>query len=87
MKNGTIAEQLDMQKREIKETTRMQPAPQNPLSGERRKITEQALDISDLGAGLGSALGILTPEPGNEEHLIKPLKKKKIQPKKGIRRG
>jgi hypothetical protein len=51
------------------------------LSGKEKK---QAVNAPDLG--LSSVLGILTPEPGNEEQPLKPPKKKK-KPNKGIRRG
>lgn len=79
MKNGSISDQLNMQEQAIKHTHDSQ---QNISSGERRKTAEKSLpDI-----GLGSVLGILTPEPGNEEQPLKPPKKKK-KPKKGIRRG
>lgn len=77
MKNGSISEQLKMQEQVIKHT---QETPQNTVSGERKK--EQAVSMPDLG--LSSVLGILTPEPGNEEQTLKPPKKKK--PKRGFRR-
>lgn len=80
MKNGTMSEQLDMQEQIIRQTANNQ---KNTLSDERRKTTQQSLPDT----GLSSVLSILTPEPGNEEQPIKPTKKKKKQPKKGIRRG
>lgn len=82
MKNGSISEQLNMQEREIKENTQVQHSQQNTVSGEREK--KQAVSLPDTG--LGSVLGILTPEPsnGNEEQPIKRPKKKK--PKRGLGR-
>ena len=79
MKNGSISEQLNMQEQIIKHT---QDNQQNISSGEKEK--KQAVNAPDLG--LSSVLGILTPEPGNEEQPLKPPKKKK-KPNKGIRRG
>ncbi len=81
MKNGSITEQLNMQEQVINQAKDNQ---QNISSGEKRKTTEQSLPDT----GLSSVLGIFTPEPGNgEEQPIKPPKKKKKQPKKGISRG
>jgi len=78
MKNGSISDQLNMQEQAI----RQKPDTQNIVSGEKEK--KQAVSSPDFG--LSSVLGILTPEPGNEEQPLKPPKKKK-KPKKGIRRG
>lgn len=71
-----------MQEREMKETAQMQNTSQNMVSDERKK--EQTIALPDVG--LSSALGILTPEPGNvnDEQPIKRLKKKK--PKRGLRK-
>ena len=82
MKNGTISDQLNIQEREMKETTQIQNASQNMVSGEKEK--KQAVITPDLG--LSSVLGILTPESGNgnDEQPIKRSKKKK--PKRGLRR-
>ena len=80
MKNGSISDQLNMQEQEIRQTKDNQ---QNISFGEREK--KQTVSVPDLG--LGSVLGILTPEPGNgnEEQPLK-LPKKKKKPKRGIRR-
>jgi len=82
MKNGTIAEQLNMQERQIKETAKIQATPQNMIPDEKEKKQATTPDL-----GLSSVLGILTPETGNvnEEQPIKQPKKKK-QPKRGRRR-
>ena len=82
MKNSSISDQLNMQEREMKETAQMQNTSQNMVSDERKK--EQTIALPDVG--LSSALGILTPEPGNvnDEQPIKRLKKKK--PKRGLRK-
>lgn len=37
MKNGSISDQLNMQEREMKETTQIQSIPQNTVSGEKEK--------------------------------------------------
>ena len=80
MKNGSISDQLNMQEQAIRQTKDNQ---QNISFGEREK--KQTVSVPDLG--LGSVLGILTPEPGNgnEEQPLK-LPKKKKKPKRGIRR-
>ena len=80
MKNGSISDQLNMQEQAIRQTKDKQ---QNISFGEREK--KQTVSVPDLG--LGSVLGILTPEPGNgnEEQPLK-LPKKKKKPKRGIRR-
>lgn len=80
MKNGSITDQLNMQEQAIRQTKDNQ---QNISFGEREK--KQTVSVPDLG--LGSVLGILTPEPGNgnEEQPLK-LPKKKKKPKRGIRR-
>ena len=80
MKNGSISDQLKIQEKIINQPKDNQ---QNIVSGERKK--EQGVSLgNDLG--LLSALGILTPEQGNnEEQLIKRPKRKKI-PKRGFRR-
>lgn len=44
MKNGSISDQLDMQERQIKETTRIQSIPQNMVSDEKEK--KQAVSTS-----------------------------------------
>ena len=80
MKNGSISDQHNMQEQAIRQTKDNQ---QNISFGEREK--KQTVSVPDLG--LGSVLGILTPEPGNgnEEQPLK-LPKKKKKPKRGIRR-
>ena len=80
MKNGSTSDQLNMQEQEIKKVTRIQTTPQNIVSGEKEK--KQTVSLPDIG--LSSALGILTPEPSNEEQPIKRPKKKK--PKRGLGR-
>lgn len=80
MKNGNISDQLKMQEKTI---CQPQDKQQNVISSERKKeqVVNQGNDL-----GLSSALGILTPEQGNnEEQPIKRPKKKKI-PKRGLRR-
>jgi len=81
MKNGSIADQLNMQEKVIKQS---QDSPQNTIPDEREK-KQAANQGNDLG--LSSVLGILTPAPSedNEEQPIKRPKKKKI-PKRGIKR-
>ena len=81
MKNGTITDQLNMQKQEIRQkTTQIQ----NTVSDEKEK-KQTVNQGSDLG--VSSVLGILTPKPSNsdEEQPIKRPKKKKI-PKRRFRR-
>jgi len=81
MKNGTIAEQLNMQEKAIRQP---QESPQNTILDEKEK--KQAVSQgSDLD--LSSVFGVLTPTPSNsdEEQSIKRPKKKKI-PKRGFRR-
>ena len=82
MKNGSISDQLNMQKREMKETAQIQSTSQNIVSGERKK--EQTIALPDVG--LSSVLGILTPGlgNGNDEQSIKRPKKKKS--KRGLRK-
>ena len=82
MKNGSISDQLNMQKREMKETAQIQSTSQNIVSGERKK--EQTIALPDVG--LSSVLGILTPGLGNgtDEQSIKRPKKKKS--KRGLRK-
>ena len=82
MKNGSISDQLNMQKREMKETAQIQSTSQNIVSGERKK--EQTIALPDVG--LSSVLGILPPGlgNGNDEQSIKRPKKKKS--KRGLRK-
>jgi hypothetical protein len=79
MKNGSISEQLKMQEQEIRQkTTQIQ----STIPDEKEK--KQA--VSPTYLGLNSVLGILTPEPSNnEEQPIKRPKKKK-KPKRGFKR-
>ena len=80
MKNGNISDQLKMQEKTISQPPANQ---QNIASNERKK--EQAVNQgSDLG--VSSALGILTPEQGNNEELPIKRPKKKKKPKRGFRR-
>lgn len=81
IKNGTIAEQLNMQERTIK---KLQIHQENTVYDEKEKkqVVNQGSDF-----GLLSALGILTPElnnSNNEQSIRKPKKKRK--PKRGFRR-
>lgn len=81
IKNGTIAEQLNMQERTIK---KLQIHQENTVYDEKGKkqVVNQGSDL-----GLLSALGILTPElnnSNNEQSIRKPKKKRK--PKRGFRR-
>lgn len=82
MKNGNISDQLNMQERQIKETTRIQSTPQNTAPDEKEK--KETVSLTDLG--LSSVLGILTSETsnGNEEQPIKRSKKTK-KLKRGLR--
>ncbi|MFT4222573.1 DUF5712 family protein [Dysgonomonas sp.] len=81
MKNGTIADQLNMQEKVIRQP---QDNPQNTIPNEKEK-KQTVSQGNDLG--LSSVLGILTPTPSNsdEEQPIKRPKKKKIS-KRGFRR-
>lgn len=81
IKNGTIAEQLNMQERTIK---KLQIHQENTVYDEKEKkqVVNQGSDL-----GLLSASGILTPElnnSNNEQSIRKPKKKRK--PKRGFRR-
>jgi hypothetical protein len=100
MKNGSISNQLNMQKREIaNEKENMQT---DLYADKQDKLVEnkvaykqddnlsintenkQSFNLPDLG--LSSALSLLTPKPNNdEEQPIRKTKKKK-KPKRGFRR-
>lgn len=50
-----------------------------------KKEDKQSFNLPDLG--LSSALGLLTPEPSNNEEQQIPLKRKKKKPRRGFRQG
>lgn len=80
MKNGSISDQLKMQEQTISQS---QDSLQNKIPDEREK--KQTVSSPDMG--LSSVLGILTPEPSNNNNE-QPIKKPKIKkkPKRGFRR-
>ena len=98
MKNGSISDQLDMQKKRIadeRKNTNMQI--DNDADKAENKFAyfqennhsnnienKQSFNLPDLG--LSSALGLLTPDVNNQEEEQSPMKRKKKKPKKGIRR-
>jgi hypothetical protein len=90
LKNGSITGQLKMQEWElnspaIHSTTEKKDAVDTTIHQQISPSINQSSDkavnqSSDLpGSGLGSVFGIFSPEPTNiqEEHPLKPLKKKK----------
>lgn len=73
MKNGSISDQLKMQEQTISQS---QDSLQNKIPDEREK--KQTVSSPDMG--LSSVLGILTPEPSNNNNE-QPIKKPKIKKK------
>ena len=78
MKNGTIADQLQMQEKIIKQESIQTP------HIESREENTQSINISDFG--LSSALGLLTPNVPPKENEPISMKRKKKKPKRGFRR-
>lgn len=78
MKNGTIADQLQMQEQIIKQKSIETP------HIESKEENIQSINLPELG--LSSALGLLTPNilPKEEEPI--PMKRKKKNPKRRFRR-
>lgn len=81
MKNGSISDQLKMQEKTISQPQYNQQTI-IPDEKEKKQAVSQGNDL-----GLSSALGILTPEPNNNNDE-QPIKRPKIKkkPKRGFRR-
>ena len=77
MKNGTIADQLQMQEQVIKQESIQ------PIHIENKEEKIQSINLPDLG--LSSALGLLTPNITPKEEEPIPMKRKKKKPKRGLR--
>ena len=100
MKNGSIANQLRMQERQIsykkenKQENIQIPDFENKFANSQTSNTaniqtvnqenKQTVNLPDLG--LSSALGLFTPDVSNQEEEQALVKKKKKIPPKGIRR-
>lgn len=85
MKNGSISDQLEMQKRELSDERKRSTDTHVGISADKQENKqEQKQSTIQTDLGLSSALGLLTPEPNNsnEEQPIKRPKKKK--PKRGL---
>ena len=78
MKNGTIADQLQMQEQIINQENAQ------TTHTESKQDNIQSINLPDLG--LSSALGLLTPNMHSEEGEPIPMKRKKKKPKRGFRR-
>lgn len=80
MKNGSITDQLKMQERQLSHEKG------NKLENIQsvNQDNKQNVNLPDLG--LSSALGLFTPDVSNQEEEQIPVKKKKKNPKIGIRR-
>ena len=95
MKNGSIADQLKMQEKQIaNERENKQDNFQIPeIENKVENFQENKLSNSDESKqsstssdfGLSSALGLLTPDVSNKEEE-QPVKRKKKKPKRGLRR-
>lgn len=87
MKNGSIADQLKMQERQISHEKENKFANSQTFNNVNiqtvNQDNKQNANLPDLG--LSSALGLFTPDVSNQEEQA-PVKKKKQKPKKGIRR-
>jgi len=89
MKNGTIANQLNMQERQITgEGKRIDSDRQVGIyANKQAEITDNKHSFNLPDMGLSSALGLLTPDVNNKEEEQIPMKKKiKKKPKRGFRR-
>ncbi len=100
MKNGSIADQLKMQERQISDERKnsevniQTPDFESKFTNSQTFNTansqtvnqenKQNINLPDLG--LSSALGLFTPDISNQEEEQAPVKKKKKIPPKGIRR-
>lgn len=87
MKNGSISDQLEMQKRELSDERTRSTDTHIGISADKQESRQEHKQYSiQTDLGLSSALGLLTPEPNssNEEQPIKRPKKKK--PKRGFRK-
>lgn len=88
MKNGSIADQLKMQERQISHEKENKFANSQTFNNANiqtvNQENKQNVNLPDLG--LSSALGLFTPDVSNQEEEQIPMKKKKQKPKKGIRR-
>jgi len=96
MKNGSIAEQLNMQERidahmnadsqvgiyADKQKNISENKQENSLSN--KNDSKQSSNITNLG--LSSVLGLLTPESNSQQEEEQPMKRKKKKPKRGLRR-
>jgi hypothetical protein len=90
MKNGTIADQLNMQERQITdEGKRIDSYRQVGIYADKQaEITDNRHSFNLPDTGLSSALGLLTPDMNTNEEEQIPIKKKKIKkkPKRGFKR-
>lgn len=100
MKNGTIADQLNMQKRQISDERKMNTGNHVGIYADKQENNRSNLNknmqpvnqdnkqnINLSYTGLSSVLGLLTPDinPNDEQHT--PMKKEiKKKPKRGFRR-
>ena len=88
MKNGSIADQLKMQERQLSHEKENKFANSQTFNNANiqtvNQENKQNVNLPDLG--LSSALGLFTPDVSNQEEEQISMKKKKQKPKKGIRR-
>jgi len=100
MKNGSIAEQIKMQERQISDERKMNERSQVGINADMQASISEGKQENNLsnnndskqsfnttGLGLSSVLGLLTPDVSNKEEEQIPMKKKiKKKPKRGFRR-
>jgi len=89
MKNGSIADQLNMQERKISdEGKRIDSDRQVGIYADKQEsLSDNKQSFSLPDTGLSSALGLFIPDVGNTENEQIPKKKKiKKKPKRGFRR-
>lgn len=88
MKNGSIADQLKMQERQLSHEKDNKFANSQTFKTANLQTVNQEnkqnINLPDLG--LSSALSLFTPDVNNQGEEQVPVKKKKQKPKKGIRR-
>ncbi|MDL2266275.1 DUF5712 family protein [Parabacteroides sp. OttesenSCG-928-G07] len=89
MKNGTIANQLNMQERQITDEGKRIDSDRKVgiYADKQAEITDNKHSFNLPDTSLSSALGLFTPDIGNTEDEQIPMKKKiKKKPKRGFRR-
>jgi len=89
MKNGSIADQLNMQERKISDKgKRIDSDRQVGIYADKQEsLSDNKQSFSLPDTGLSSVLGLFTPDVGNTEDEQIPKKKKiKKKPKRGFRR-